>query len=335
MATRLDKSKDWVRTLAGLLLAVIALLLSVYVRHMKDYRYVLLTADGEARAFSNASWVHCHLPELSVSANGIKEARVRLHGGQNVTVNSSRGAESLVCRRESVARLLRRLHIRPGAEEMIVLDLTGDDLRISVAEEAYAYHTTETPTDFKTERVGNPLLEKGVEQVAQEGKPGCVTVTWRDTYRNGRLVSTEFLYQAPDSAVPKIIEYGLRVDSVEDTDRIREDHTNEDGSGYLLFESGDAMCYQKKLACTATAYYGGGGTATGYPTGHGVVAVDPRVIPYGTRMWIQSSGGQRVYGMAVARDCGNFRGNMVDVWLPTYNDCRDWGRRNVIVYIFE
>jgi 3D (Asp-Asp-Asp) domain-containing protein len=80
------------------------------------------------------------------------------------------------------------------------------------------------------------------------------------------------------------------------------------------------------LTVTATAYSLTGRTATGLPLAIGVVAVDPSVIPLGTRMTIPG------YGEAVAADTGGaIRGAVIDVWLPTEAQARAWGRRAVTV----
>ena len=74
----------------------------------------------------------------------------------------------------------------------------------------------------------------------------------------------------------------------------------------------------------------------GAAVGVGTVAVDPKVIPYYTKMFIQTTNGRRVYGMGTALDCGGaIKGNIVDLWFPTKADCYSWGRRNVTVYILD
>ena len=90
---------------------------------------------------------------------------------------------------------------------------------------------------------------------------------------------------------------------------------------------------------TATAYtsgYGGADncTATGTAVRKGVVAVDKNVIPLGTKMYIVSSDGSVVYGMATAEDTG-VRGNKVDLYYDTYQQCINFGRRSCTVYILE
>ena len=80
------------------------------------------------------------------------------------------------------------------------------------------------------------------------------------------------------------------------------------------------------LTVTATAYTLQGTTATGAPVGYGVVAVDPSVIPLGTRMTIPG------YGEGVAADTGGaIQGATIDVWVPTAAAAAAWGRRTVTI----
>lgn len=68
----------------------------------------------------------------------------------------------------------------------------------------------------------------------------------------------------------------------------------------------------------------------------GRVAVDPRVIPLGTRMYIETADGSLIYGYAVAADTGGaIKGNIVDLYFNTYQECVNFGRRAVKVYILD
>jgi len=80
------------------------------------------------------------------------------------------------------------------------------------------------------------------------------------------------------------------------------------------------------ITVSSTGYSLPGRTATGMPTGWGVVAVDPSVIPLGTRLTIPG------YGEGVAADTGGaVRGNAVDLWFPTLAQANAWGRRTVTI----
>ena len=66
----------------------------------------------------------------------------------------------------------------------------------------------------------------------------------------------------------------------------------------------------------------------------GAIAVDPRVIPYGTRMFIVSADGSITYGVATAEDCGGkIKGNRIDLFFDTYEQCISFGVRSCDVYL--
>jgi 3D (Asp-Asp-Asp) domain-containing protein len=83
-----------------------------------------------------------------------------------------------------------------------------------------------------------------------------------------------------------------------------------------------------RLVVSATCYDLSGRTATGMPVGQGVVAVDPSVIPLGTRMYVPG------YGNGVAADVGGgIKGDIIDLWM-TPSQCAAWGRRTVTITIY-
>lgn len=100
-------------------------------------------------------------------------------------------------------------------------------------------------------------------------------------------------------------------------------------------ESGEAdlakLDIVKTLDVEATAYtYTGNNTATGIKPREGIIAVDPKVIAMGTRVYVEG------YGYAVAADTGGaIRGNKIDVFFSTLRQCIDWGRRPVRIHILN
>ena len=83
-------------------------------------------------------------------------------------------------------------------------------------------------------------------------------------------------------------------------------------------------------AYTAADGDGNGITSIGLTAKHGIIAVDPRVIPYGTRVYIPG------YGFAVAGDTGGaIIGNRIDLCMDSYHDAISFGRRNLEMYILE
>jgi 3D (Asp-Asp-Asp) domain-containing protein len=68
----------------------------------------------------------------------------------------------------------------------------------------------------------------------------------------------------------------------------------------------------------------------------GYVAVDPKVIPLGSKLYITTPSGNIVYGMAVAADTGGaIKGNKIDLYYNTYSECVQFGRRTCTVYVLS
>ena len=85
----------------------------------------------------------------------------------------------------------------------------------------------------------------------------------------------------------------------------------------------------RKMVVDATCYILKGTTASGLPVGPGIVAVDPTVIPLGTRLYIPG------YGRGVAADIGGgIKGRIIDLWYSTYAQCAKWGRRTVTITVY-
>ena len=110
----------------------------------------------------------------------------------------------------------------------------------------------------------------------------------------------------------------------------------EPSGNTVTTSDGQVLSYSSVLTMEATAYTGGGTTATGTSARYGAIAVDPSVISYGTRMYIVTSDGKWVYGIATAEDCGGaIKGNIIDLYFDDYNTCIQFGRRSCTVYILD
>lgn len=85
------------------------------------------------------------------------------------------------------------------------------------------------------------------------------------------------------------------------------------------------------LNVEATAYtFTGNKTATGVEPRQGLIAVDPKVIAMGSKVYVEG------YGYAIAADTGGaIRGNRIDVFFPTLRQCIDWGRKPVQIYVLH
>lgn len=93
--------------------------------------------------------------------------------------------------------------------------------------------------------------------------------------------------------------------------------------------AGTAPAGGRSLNVMAYSYCLSGRTASGRATAPGIVAVDTRVIPMGSKLYIPG------YGWGVAADTGGaINGNKIDVWFPTLGQCYQWGVRPVTIKVF-
>ena len=85
-----------------------------------------------------------------------------------------------------------------------------------------------------------------------------------------------------------------------------------------------------RLKVDAVAYHLPGNTALGVPVRKGVVAVDPKLIPLGTRLHVPG------YGPGLAADVGTaIKGRIIDLWMPSTAAARKWGRRTVTITVYR
>ncbi len=182
--------------------------------------------------------------------------------------------------------------------------------------------TKQEPIPYGTLRWAEPKLEKGKTAVLREGRDGIKELVYEVVTEDGKEVSrtlvVEKVVQKPRD---KIIGIGTKI-------VVR-----------TLMTAGGSVRYVDVKEMEATAYYPGpestgawadGITATGLRAGHGIVAVDPRVIPLGTKVFIPG------YGPAVAADVGGaIKGHRIDLCFDTYREAVHFGRRKLQVYILE
>ena len=197
---------------------------------------------------------------------------------------------------------------------------------------------------YDTLRQADPNLLLGEEQVVQAGVQGTVSARSRVITDPDGSLSITSMGTTVSQPVDEIVAYGTQVEPVAQSwlsvtdDVLTHIDANADGSGTLTTASGQELAYTQVLSCKATAYttqrQSWKKTATGTTARVGAIAVDPRVIPYGTRMFIVSADGSITYGVATAEDCGgNIKGNRIDLFFDTYDECVSFGVRACDVYL--
>ena len=239
-------------------------------------------------------------------------------------------------------QVLDRLNIELGKHDLISKKTdaaveSGDSIVINRVKITYKKKTESIP--YSKTRQANPKMAKGTEAVTTAGKNGSTVYTYKLTSIDGAKPTSELVKTKTTQPVTQVTSYGTRVPApaLSGLSQSRDYITNiDDEKGTITTVSGSTYSVRRKLTCSATAYtaHAGARTATGRKAAVGVIAVDPRVIPYGSRMYIQTTNGSMLYGIAVAGDCGGgIKGNSIDLYFNTLSQCYSFGRRMCTVYV--
>jgi len=213
-----------------------------------------------------------------------------------------------------------RLPVRPGDRLSPGRSApVAPGLRVTVTRVVHTYRHSLDPIPFRVVRQEDMGLELGQSRVVQAGREGLMRRLERVTYEEARLVEAEELKR---EVILEPVDQIVRV-----------------GTAGTIVRDGRTIRFLKALTVTATAYDPGpiscGASADGYTclglrATRGIIAVDPRVIPFWTKVYVDG------YGFAVAGDCGSaIKGYRIDVCFDTYAEAVRWGVRRVKVYILE
>jgi uncharacterized protein YabE (DUF348 family) len=216
----------------------------------------------------------------------------------------------------AVAEVLQSQDVSLGKNDLIKPPLNSvvrAGAQIKVTRVAKIEAVKEIKLAFDTQRETNPNLPRGFTRISRAGRSGLEKQNWQITYHDGREVERRLLAHTIVLA-PK--------------DRVLQVGTKRQ---VAVSRSGQGVNSTQEMTMLATAYtHTGNNTASGAPPRYGSVAVDPRVIPLGTRLYIEG------YGHAVAQDTGPaIKGQRVDVFFETWTQARQWGMRSVKVKVLR
>ena len=309
---------------------------------------VLAGGTGWARALYLYSDSNASAAALDESHPGINSVLLNLETGKSgenamltagTLVTVRRGGETITAtaQAETVEQFLSRMDIIPGPLEMVGIELMEGSVALTISDHLTVYERVTEQAEHGTVYRSTPDLPKGQERVARKGVDGQHTAIYEQTWVSGQLVTSQYVEEITSTSVDEIVEQGTAVTSVDADDKVVNVTTNADGSGYLTFASGGTMKFSKAVQVTATAYTAGYDgvdhtTATGTFVHKGVAAVDKRVFPLGSDLYVMAKGME--YGLTKAQDTG-MKGQKIDLYLESYQQCIQFGRRSATVYLLE
>ena len=217
--------------------------------------------------------------------------------------------------------------------------LDGDKIEVIDVTQSTVKENKQVP--FEVNVVEDNNLLKGETKVEVEGQPGTNELVYKITYHNGKPVDKRFVKEVVISEpVDKVIKKGTKVEvkAVSSKDESvksktisvnkAQSTTNKNQSSSNKVQS-NTSTNRKHMSVVATAYTGDGITATGTKPKWGTIAVDPSVIPYGTKVYIPQFG-----QTFIAEDCGGaIKGNKIDIYMNDKTTVKNWGRKTIDIYI--
>ena len=304
--TKSKTRKNAVMRFATMMVPVVLILVLLSQTAFAQNTYVI--TDGER--------VFIHTSSATDPATVLDEAGLSLGEDDTYTTSPGLGVSEITVQRSTESA-----------------QSAGNDLRLptpNISQDRQVY-TVDIP--HSVSRINDASLPTGTEKVLTEGQDGQMECVAMVSYRNGsetnRIVLSQVVTHQP---VNEVIAVGTA--PVETAPNIG--YTV--GDGFITLSTGETLSYSSSMVVQATAYshfdegcdmY----TATGTVVHIGTVAVDPNLIPYGTRMFIVSNDGEYVYGISTAEDCGGaIIDKRIDLYYPTLSQCFAFGRRDCTVY---
>lgn len=273
---------------------------------------------------------------LSLSAKLDKKEENKIHIKRAVPVNLiiNGQQEVILTTADTVKEVLSKksivLNSKDRLEGASLNDKIVKSMKLRIIRVKEEIVSEEIPMSFKVIRKENSRLNVNEQKCIRDGKKGVKEKFYKVVTEDGKEIKREFVKETVTSKpIDKIVEYGTVLN-----------HKTA---------RGDFLRYDKVLNMRATAYtasYADTGKSPGHPefgityTGirarKGIIAVDPRVIPLGTKVYVEVIGSTPDYGYAVAADIGGaIKGDLIDLYIDGQEAVDSWGCKRVKVYILS
>jgi uncharacterized protein YabE (DUF348 family) len=263
--------------------------------------------------------------EPALDSKVINKSTVTIKRAVNIKVAVDNKEIDLLSAEENIDSMLKAEGIALGELDKLSLEketkLT-EGMKLDVVRVEIKQLSETEAIAFNTVVKSNSSLSNTQRKITQEGKEGQKKTTFSVTYENGKEVLRKIVSEVvAKKPTEKIIVQGTY-------------------PTMPISRGGDAVPYSKVIKVKSTAYSPTGGrttamTASGRravrnPEGYSTIAVDPTVIPYGTKLFVQG------YGFAIAADCGSaIKGNFIDVFFDTKREALNWAVKYVNLYVLK
>ncbi|TLF58577.1 DUF348 domain-containing protein, partial [Bacillus spizizenii] len=258
-----------------------------------------------------------------------KDMKIKIEPAFQVTVNDAGKQKKIWTTSTTVADFLKQQKMNIKDEDKIkpALDakLTKGKADITITRIEKVTDVVEEKIAFDVKKQEDASLEKGKEKVVQKGKEGKLKKHFEVVKENGKEVSRELVKEeTAEQSKDKVIAVGTKQSSpkIEQVSASGDSKTVVSRSN----ESTGKVMTVSSTAYTASCSGCSGHTATGVNLKNNpnakVIAVDPNVIPLGSKVHVEG------YGYAIAADTGSaIKGNKIDVFFPEKSSAYRWGNK--------
>lgn len=320
------------------LLVVISVVISLTIALSIKRKTITLIIDGQPVKFvTYKSTVNQALQKQNITIGSKDKVTPSLQSKltENETINIKRAVNLKVsvdgkvrniqsCE-ETIDSMLKAEGITLYNEDQVIPDIKtkiSDQMVINIIRVESKTIIENIPIAFKEVVKNDKNLPNTKRRIIQEGRNGEKQIAYRVVYENDKAVSKEIICES-------IVKQPIDRQLVQGTYPLMP-----------VSRGGNPMAYRNVFRSRTTAYWAVNGigktyTASGRkavrdPEGFSTVAVDPDVIPFGTKLFIEG------YGFAIAAESGSaIKGNIIDVFFDTKREALDWAVKNVNVYLLK
>ena len=263
----------------------------------------------------------------------------KVDDGRYIVTFTFHSRDSISCSAEApatVADLAQRMGITFSDKDVLNIPadtVISEDTVITTDKITHSTVTVSESIPYETKYVEDSSIYKGNQKVTQYGKNGQSVTEYSVEYVNGVEVSrTEVRTYVAKKPVTQVVHKGTKVYKAPTVSNTKPSVTVSGESGTITGSDGKTYKYSGYLDVKAVWYASGGFCANGMPADERVIAVDPSVIPLGTKVYI--TGDYADIGVRTAADTGGgVRGNMIDICFNPSNPlAQGFGARPMRVY---
>lgn len=323
----------------GLLLALFSVLLSLDVVTITDSNgasHVLVTTSRQPQEILQLAGVNTtHNDQVIYTDNGINGTNIVINRSFSVSITADGASSSFEVSEGTVADALaaegivlgENDFVEPAADTALARDMSIYVRRVEYAEETRRIEVSgEDVEAYKAALAAAGNTEAFVESKSRI-YDAAVRTRLVDGARDGQeLLSLAAVYHPYDEPSASF-EKGVAVSTIDEF------------LGVSIAEDGLPTNYSRKIEAICTAYSASAGRGAGGQGLYcGTVAVNPNIIPYGTRLYIAAEDGSFVYGYAIASDTGiaMMDGYVdIDLYFESNAECRSFGKRVLNVYVLD